>query len=251
MTARGVLAAEQIKLLSTRSPLWSAAVAAVLSVGFAMVQASTALPTTPLPPARAALGLTAFGVPVLMILASMTVTGEYRSGMIRTTFQAVPNRTVVLCAKAFISAAFSGVVTAVMVVASIAVARAVAGSEIGSRLSLGQPATWRPVWAIGLYAVLGAVLAVGLGALLRHAAGVIAVLLLVPFVIEPLIASLPDVGPRVGPFLPFANAFTFTEVPWFQPFEMHWGPAGALWYFIGIVAAAFTAAVVVINRRDA
>ena len=31
-------------------------------------------------PERAALGVAVFGVPVLMVLASMTVTGEYRSG---------------------------------------------------------------------------------------------------------------------------------------------------------------------------
>ena len=186
-----------------------------------------------------------------MMFASTTVTSEYRTGMIRTTFQAVPNRTVVLCAKAFVSAAFCGVFAAVIGVVSIAVARAVAGPSIGERLSLGEPATWRPIGAIALYAVLGAVLAVGIAALLRQAAGVVAVVLLVPLVIEPLVASLPNVGPQIAPYLPFANAFTFTEVPWFQRFDMHWGPGGALWYFTGIVAAVFGAAVFAINRRDA
>ena len=58
-------------------------------------------------PEKAAIGVAVFGVPVLMILASMTVTGEYRSGMVRTTFLATPNRTLVLVAKAVVAALFS------------------------------------------------------------------------------------------------------------------------------------------------
>jgi ABC-2 type transport system permease protein len=249
MTAVAALAAERIKLQTTRSPIWSALTAAVLSVGFAAIEASTA--TAPLPPERAAIGMAAFGVPVLMILAAMTVTGEYRNGMIRTTFQATPNRSVVLAAKAGVSAVFAGGLAAVMVVASIAVARALAVPYIGRRLSLAEAATWRPVGAIALYAALGAVLAVGVAALLRHAAGVVAMLVLVPFVVEPLVGSLPNVGSKVGPFLPFVNVFTFTEVPWFPTYEMHWGPWGALRYFSFIVALVFVAAIIVINRRDA
>ena len=32
------------------------------------------------------MGVAVFGVPVLMILSALTVTNEYRSGLIRTTF---------------------------------------------------------------------------------------------------------------------------------------------------------------------
>ncbi len=58
-------------------------------------------------PERAAMGIAVFGVPVLMVLASMTVTAEYRSGMIRTTFIAAPNRTLVLVAKAVVMSVFA------------------------------------------------------------------------------------------------------------------------------------------------
>jgi len=93
-------------------------------------------------------------------------------------------------------------------------------------------------------------LAVGLGALLRHAAAVIAVLLLMQFVIEPLLGSMPRVGEHVGPLLPFTNAYEFTGVPWFSGFTPWWGPLGGLFYFAGVVAVVFSAAVFVINRRD-
>ncbi len=50
------------------------------------------------------MGVAVFGVPVLMILSAMTVTSEYRNGVIRTTFAAIPNRTLVLVAKAVVAA---------------------------------------------------------------------------------------------------------------------------------------------------
>jgi ABC-2 type transport system permease protein len=73
-----------------------------------------------------------FGVSVLIILASMTVTGEYRSGMIRMMFLATPNGTLMLAAKAFVAALFSGVCAAGMVIGAIVVGRLVAKPLVGS-----------------------------------------------------------------------------------------------------------------------
>jgi ABC-2 type transport system permease protein len=244
------LAAERIKLSTTRSPWWSAGLAAVLSLGLAAIQPFATFSNSPLPPERAAVGVATFGVPVLMILAATTITGEYRTGMIRPTFMATPNRTRVLCAKAVIAAAFAGVFAAAMVIASIALAGALATGQIGDRMSLSHADAWRAVGAVGVYALLGAVLAVSLGVLLRHAAAVIALLLLMPFVIEPLLGSTPRVGQRVGPLLPFTNAYAFTGVPWYSGVQLWWGALGSLLYFTGVVAAVFVAAAFVIHRRD-
>lgn len=250
-TMVSTLDAERIKLATTRSPLWSAVVLVVLSLGFAAIVASAAsYEGAPLQPERAAIGVAVFGVPVLMILAAMTITGEYRTGMIRTTYMANPNRTLVLVSKALVVALFSAVIASLMVLLSILVARGVASPSSGELLSLSHTESWRAVTAIGLYAALAAVLALGLGAILRHAAGVITILLLLPFVVEPLLTALPNVGPKVGPLLPFANAFEFIGVPWVQVYEMHWGPVGSLLYFTAITAVVFAAAVVAVNRRD-
>jgi ABC-2 type transport system ATP-binding protein len=46
------------------------------------------------------------------------------------------------------------------------------------------------------------------------------------------------------------HAYEFTGVPWFSGFTPWWGPLGALFYFAGVVAVVFSAAVFVINRRD-
>ena len=238
MSAAAVLNAERIKLSTIRSPLWSAVAVAVLSLGLAAMQASTVYGPGPLEPQKAAMGVAVFGVPVLMILSALTVTNEYRSGLIRTTFMAVPNRTLVLVAKAIVAAAFSSFYAAVMVVASIVVAR----SDLD----------WRLVGAIALYAALAAVLGVAVGALLRASAGAVALLLLWPLVAEPLLGNMPNISTEVGPYLPFGNAFIFTGVQWLYPdYAMPWGPLGSIVYFAGVAAAAFVAALVSVNRRDA
>src|SRR5215207_9319335 len=144
------------------------------------LQGLTAYGAAPLPPEKAATGVAVFGVPVLMILAAMTVTGEYRSGMIRTTFMATPDRTLVLAAKAVVAAAFSAAYAAVMTIAAVMVGCLMAPPLVGSQLSLVDPGTWRLVGAVALYAVLTAVLGAGVAALLRHSAGAVAVLLLWP-----------------------------------------------------------------------
>ncbi len=53
--------------------------------------------------------------------------------------------------------------------------------------------------------MLAAVLGVGVGALMRASAGAAALLLLWPLVVEPLLGNLPNIGPKIGPYLPFAQ----------------------------------------------
>ena len=252
MSAVAVLDAERIKLTTTRSVLWTAAAVAVLSIGLAALQGSTAYGASPLPPERAATGVAVFGVPVLMILAALTVTGEHRSGMIRTTFMATPNRTLVLVAKAIVVAMFSAVYAAALTIAAVAVGRLMAPPLLGSNVSFADSGTWRLVGAISLFAALAAVLGVAVGALLRHSAGAVAVLLMWPLVAEPILGNLPNIGSEVGPYLPFGNVFLFTRVQWLYPvYDMPWGELGSLLYFAAVVAVVFAAAIVVVNRRDA
>jgi ABC-2 type transport system permease protein len=252
VSAAAVLAAERIKLSTTRSVLWTAAAVAVLSIGLAALQASTAYGAAPLPPEKAATGVAVFGVPVLMILAAMTVTGEYRSGMIRTTFAATPNRTSVLVAKMVVAAVFSAGYAILMTAAAVLMARLMSAPLVGSHLSIVAAETWRLVGAIAVYAAFTAVLGVGVAALLRHSAGAVAVLLLWPLLVEPVLGNLPSIGSEVGPYLPFANVFRFIDVQWLYPaYSMPWDEAGSLLYFVFVVAVVYAAAIVVVNRRDA
>ena len=252
MNGLAVLNAERIKLSTTRSSLWISAAVAALSLMLAAIQGVLSHDGAPLGPERAALGAAVFGVPVLMVLASMTMTAEYRSGMIRTTFIATPNRTLVLVAKAIVVSLFSAIYAAVMVIGSVLVARFLTTTLNAAGLSLSRPEVWHVVGAVALYAALAATLGVAVGALVRAGPGAVAALLLWPLVVEPMVGNLPDVGTEVGPYLPFGNIFIVTEVPWLYPvYAMPWGPLGSLVYFAVMVAAVFAAAIVVLNMRDA
>ncbi|NYV74060.1 ABC transporter permease [Streptomyces sp. UH6] len=200
---RHLLAAEWIKLWSLRSTSWVLGAGALTVIGInANSAASNAdrlahqrLPSEPPPgfPARPELLFdplhTAFVDPawqLLMVIAAtvggIAVFGEYTSGLIRTTFTAVPDRRAVITAKAT-------VVSAVM----LALGAFVAGTSFGvtqtllreyGGLSLGDPGALRAVAAAALLAPLCALVGMAVGAVVRHAAGsivaAVALLLLIP-----------------------------------------------------------------------
>jgi ABC-2 type transport system permease protein len=243
MTAAAALTAERIKLSVSRATLGCTLTVAVFSLGFAALTQRNAARVTP---DQVVLGLTGFGVLVLMILSAKTVTDEYRTGAIRSAFLATPNRTLVLGAKAAVAATFASVLTAVMVIGSVAVARWVGGPPAAARLPLSSMATWRPLWVLPVYIALLAVLAVAVAALLRRTGFVVGALLLWPAVVEGLLGH---VVPQTRAWMPFENASLF--IKGYAGGGMLWGPAGGLAYFAGFVALIFGAAALVINRRDA
>jgi regulation of enolase protein 1 (concanavalin A-like superfamily) len=118
------------------------------------------------------------GLPMVVVVAVLFVTSEYRRRMIRTTFAASPARGRVLAAKAVVVGGAGLVVGAVSGVGMILVSRQPAGV---ASPSLSDPTVLRAVAGTGLLLGLVALLALGAGTLLRHSAGAITgvVLLLV------------------------------------------------------------------------
>ncbi|WP_069164767.1 ABC transporter permease [Nocardia altamirensis] len=252
----GVLAAERIKLTSTKSPWWCSAIVVVLGIGLAalfslVVKSSGDEPTQGTPTldvSTATSGVVGFGVMVLMIMAALTVTSEYRFGVIRTTFQAVPNRIKVLTTKTLLVGGFSAVLTTVLAFVAVGVAKAIGGSAPGANLDLdGQ---WRAVYGIPIYAFLMIAVAIGVGVLVRQSAAAISLIVLWSLLIEPLLGAFGSFGRNVGPFLPFQNASHFLSVSE-SGANWHWGPWGSLLYFVAFVAIVYGAALIMINQRDA
>ena len=248
------IAAERIKLLSSRSIWWCAALSVLLVAGPVGLIAALAEDGWQ-PDGTEFLTL---GQLVVLVLAALTVTGEYRHGTIRVTFLAVPNRTTALLAKTVVVALAGGVVGLVTGLAGRGAAvlmRPGAGlAELGWALGHGGP--WRAVVGSAAVFALSAVLAVAVAILLRSTAGSLSLLLGWVLVVEPVVASLPRVGDDIGRWLPFANAdhFLYADVP--EPgsiFDagMPFGPWGALVYFAGIAAVLLVAALGLANRRDA
>lgn len=250
--------AERIKLTSVQSPWWCFAVIVALGLGFAAMIGAVARSSMSIddPAGRfyptidtAVSGVTGFGVLVLMILAALSVTSEYRFGVIRATFTAMPNRPLVLTVKAVFIGVLGAVLTGVVGLVAVYLTKAFAGDEAGARLVFDGDSGWRPIYGIPLYAFLAVVLAVGVGTLLRQSAGTIALLLLWPLLIESLFNLFGSVGRDIMPFLPFMNANHFLGVE--QGVEFHWGPWGSLAYFAAFVLIVFGVALLVVDKRDA
>lgn len=263
----GVLAAERIKLTSTKSPWWCTVAIVVLGLGLAAVIGLSAKASLnafnnenasgdrpdfePFLPqlSDAVGGVSGFGVLVLMIMAALAVTSEYRFGLIRTTFQAVPRRDSVLVTKAGLIGVFGAVLTFVLTFGAYAIAKVTAGEEAGAALKLTGDEAWRAIYGVPIYALLCVFLAVAVGTLVRQSAGAITLLLLWPLLIESLFGLFGTFGRNVQPFLPFMNANHFLGSD--QGVDWHWGPWGSLVYFAAFVAVVFGAALFLVNRRDA
>ncbi|OZF50857.1 ABC transporter permease [Rhodococcus sp. 14-2470-1b] len=264
----GVLAAERIKITSTKSPWWCTIAIIALGLGLAFAVGLAAKlglqsynnqiaegnkpefePYLPSVFEVVGSGVGGMGLMVLMILAALTVTSEYRFGIIRTTFQAVPNRAAVLVAKASLIGVFGFVLTFVLGLLAFYIGKAVAGPDAGALLSFDIDGTWRAIYGTAILAFLQVFIAVGVGALLRQSAGAIALLLLWPLLVESLFGLFGSFGRAVQPFLPWLNASHFLGSD--GGVDFHWGPWGSLVYFVVFTAIVFGAAVFVTDHRDA
>ena len=183
------------------------------------------------------------------VLGALTITSEFSSGMIRATFAAAPRRPLVLAAKA-------AVLGSVMLAAGeiLAFAAFLAGQAVlqapAPRAALGQPGVLRAVLMAGAYPALIALIGLGLGAVIRHTAGaicvVVAVLFLLPLLVAPLGASTQD---SVVRFLPEQiAALSLTAV---RPVAPALPPAVAFALLCVYAAVALTAGAWQLARRDA
>ena len=96
------LHAEWTKLRTVPSTAWLLATTAVITVaGSAVIASAVKCPATcGADPAKNSLTGVMLGQATIAVLAVMVMTGEYSSGMIRTTLAAMPRRTATLAAKA-------------------------------------------------------------------------------------------------------------------------------------------------------
>ncbi len=255
MTAIALLSVERIKLFTTRSPYWCllGALAAGLLVSLLIStvdsgnQASTYLSQRGM----------SLGMMIIMVLAALAVTTEYRFGTIRTSFLAVPRRIQVLGAKTVVVAALAAGMGLITSLASFGLMKLIAGGNTQRQIELSTGADWRMVvgWA-ALFAT-AAVIAVSIGTLLRHSAGAISIVLLWPLMIENLVLLIPNVGAKVHPWLPFTAGDSFVSPPpGTQVFDQTIASGGptpieGLLVFIGTAVVLWVFAAVVLRRRDA
>ncbi|MET7852471.1 ABC transporter permease [Streptomyces avermitilis] len=172
---RDLLASEWIKMRSLRSTPWTIGLTVLFVLGSAAVatladKAAGSGPADFLPfdayPAA--------GYWTLMLVAgsmgALTVVSEYSSGLIRTTTVAVPARGSVVLAKAAVTAALWTAVGTAASTGSFLLSQAILdGHHAG--VPITHPGVFRALLASALLAPVCALVGLGLGVLLRHAAG--------------------------------------------------------------------------------
>jgi ABC-2 type transport system permease protein len=238
-----LIAVERMKLTSTRAPWWSAlaAVIAVPSLA-AAVAASTGVDVSLVN----VVGGYPLGLTIVMAMAALAITTEYNFGTIRTTFLASPSRSAVLWAKALVVAIAAGLIGLISAFASWGIAKVIRPS---ADLGLSTVTDWRQIAGLVPVFALAGIVSVAAGILIRRTAGAVALVVLWPSAVEPLVGILPGIGADISQWLPFTAARNFLtqgDVVASGP-----GPWVSLAYFAAVVFGLMFAAVALAKRRDA
>jgi ABC-2 type transport system permease protein len=251
-----LVAAEWIKLRSLRSTYLALLAAVVIAFGIGLLvcnadadQWTHLRPGQPSPVDPMADSFVGFSVAQLVFAAIglLTVTGEYSSGLIRTTFTAVPARRAVLAAKVAVVSAVTFAVGLVTALVSF-----LAGQAILSRqhlgISLSHPGAMRAVIAAALFLVAVTLTGLGLGALIRNAAGALAAVVVLLFLAPSFLHGTSRWVIDIANALP-SNAIR-------RLVSLHPWPAApsvtqCVIVMIAYPVVALAAAAYVIHRRDA
>jgi ABC-2 type transport system permease protein len=186
------------------------------------------------------------------VLGVLVISGEYSTGMIRSTFAAVPKRLPVLWGKAGVF----GLVTLVLALPSTLIAFFAAqailkGHSFNGRdvaLSFSDPGVSRAVIGGALYLTLVGLFGLGLGAILRSTAGGISALAGILFVLPPLMNVLPSSwNNAVSPYLP-SNAGQAIMQSGHPDHTL--APWTGLGVFAAYTAVAIAIAAIQLRRRD-
>ncbi|NGO12040.1 ABC transporter permease subunit [Streptomyces sp. HC44] len=196
---------EWIKLRSLRSTTYAllAVVVGMIAVGV-VTMANTKAPgnaadAETFDPVNNLMAGVALGQLIIGVLGVLAVTGEYSSGSIRSTLAAVPNRRLLLVAKAAVLGAVALVVGQTVAFVTFFAGRP-ALTDAVPQPSLGDGGVLRAVVLSGVYLAMIGLIGVGIGAITRHTAGAIGTLVGLLFVVPAILAGA--TGTTVAKFFP-------------------------------------------------
>ncbi|NEE00850.1 ABC transporter permease [Phytoactinopolyspora halotolerans] len=254
VTLPRVIRSEWIKLRSLRSMIVTLALtaAAVIATGVLVSMLSNGAPIAADgegiydPAGNSLFGATLAQV-VLGVMGALVVTSEYSTGLIRTTLTAVPRRLPVLWAKVVVvaAAAFATMVASLSV--AFFVGQAVYSGG-GPSASLSDPGVLRAVLAAALFPTAIAVMGVAFGALMRHTATAIGILVAILFVLPTLFETLGGVWGDAVEYLPSEAGQAMIAVVR-ESGDM--SPSVALLVLIGWIGVLLAAGTIALKRRDA
>ena len=256
----GVARSEWTKIRSLRSTYWTFMVTAGLTIGLGSLFSlgRTSGRSSGRDPLTANFNAAGFAFNAMFlsqlaigVLGVLIITAEYSSGMIRTSFTAVPQRGSLLAVKATVFALVTFVVAALTTFATFFASQAILNrGTLNLGVSITSPHALRIVIGAALYLTVCSLLGVALGALLRSTAAAITALAGLLFILPILMNFLPVSWHRdtIAQWLPSNAGMQIIEKT-IQPLQF--SPWVGLAVFAGWVVLAFAAALVLLQRRDA
>ncbi|MFI9550795.1 ABC transporter permease [Nonomuraea endophytica] len=246
------LHAEWIKFRSLRSSWYTLATLLVVGLGITALSMGAAgadqaeSPQDWDPTGRS---LTTYIVAQLIIgvLGILVVTSEYATGLMAATLGATPRRHRLLAAKVVVATAVALVAGQVLMFASFFLGQAVLITQEVPNAQLGDPGVLSAVTGGGIYLSAIALLAVGLGTIMRATAGALATLVGIIFLVPALQGLFPSWMQGLFAFWPTKGAAAiFATVP--DPaYPEPWLNLGGMCLGVAVVLAT---AFAVFLRRD-
>ncbi|MGC0419894.1 ABC transporter permease [Embleya sp. AB8] len=255
LVPRGVLAAEWIKLRTLRSTYLTVLLSALAALGLGAFDLGNLVADWDGMSAerRAGFDPVRFGfsggyyVVVLAVgtLGVLTGSSEYGSGLIRTTFTAVPRRRRVFTAKVAVVGAATLLVGEVIAFATFFLGQAILADK-HLNVGLGAPHVLRAVLTAGAFVTVIALIGLALGIIVRHTAGAIAALFGL-FFVTPMLTEAAGDGAKRRTLQAAFQALSSTTGP---PAADRPSTAGACVVCLVWLGVALAVAGWAIERRD-
>ena len=256
----GLLRSEWIKLVTVRSTYWTLliTVAGMVAFGALLTAAyvrhygsASAASRASFDPAAYSLSGFFLAQLAIGVLGVVVITSEYTTGSIRSTFTAAPQRASVLAAKAAVFGAVAAVTGVASSFAAFFTGQAILARK-GLAAHLSDPAAFRSVLGAGLYLAVLGLLALGLGTLIRRAAGAIAAVIGLVIVLPVLVQGLPaSWQAAITRYLPSAAGQAIIGHTKFTPSAPLLSPWPGFALFCAYACITLVIAAVTLNRRDA
>jgi ABC-2 type transport system permease protein len=238
---------EWIKLRSLRSTWMTLALTAAASIGISVAVGLNTRSANEDLTSNALAGVSV-GLLLIGVLGVMVATSEYSSGAIKTTLAAVPNRPLVLAAKAAVFGAIA------LVIGEMASFVSFFGGGLSLRHgiaapTLSQPGVLRAVVLTGASYCLIGLLGLGLGIIIRHTAVAVAVMVGGVYVAAQFLAAIAHTLYAYIPISIVANSLGTTRPVGAGIYMLSpWAGLGLLGLYAVVLLGAGG---VLLSRRDA
>jgi ABC-2 type transport system permease protein len=252
VTLRRVVSSEQVKFTTLRSTLTVLGAAAVAMLVVAMIVAyntrhlNHSLDANDIVASSTMQGYY-LGQLLIGALGVLFVTGEYSTGMIRSTMTAVPRRVPVVWAKLIVFVAATLPLLVVMCVVSFVAAQGFI-SRYRPGFSLTDPGALRVVIGTGVYLTLIGVIGSALGWIVRSTPGALvsylATILVIPVIFGEVLGNW---GKHVAEVLPSQAGAAFINT---IPDTPSLGPWVGILVMAGWAVVFLAIALITVRRRD-